>query len=142
MRYCLGVSKKTNFFYYGRYMAAQQLDNGKKMFIGIDLDGVVVNHARSRIRFAALHGFPVAPEETPSEIIKTFLPEPVLLRLQHALYNDPDTNLRGTAYARSAQGFTGIYATRHTVCADFKARARPNIRGRTFKKTPTLAGIF
>lgn len=75
-------------------MAAQQLDNGKKMFVGIDLDGVIVNHAHSRIRFAALHGFSIAPEETPSEIIKTLLPGPVLLRLQHALYNDPDTSLQ------------------------------------------------
>ncbi len=67
-----------------------------KKIIGFDMDGVIVDHAPTKVMLADKMGFKIKPEETPSEVIKKLLPFDVYRALQHQLYDYPDT-----AYASS-----------------------------------------
>ena len=61
-----------------------------KKIIGFDMDGVIINHVRNKIRLAGLFGVKLAPHQTPSEIIKTTMSEPQYRELQYLLYDHPD----------------------------------------------------
>lgn len=63
------------------------VDNQK--IIGLDLDGVIINHAPLKMKLAKKFGFKLKPEETPSEIIKSIVERPVLDKLLQILYHDP-----------------------------------------------------
>lgn len=62
--------------------------NNKKI-IGLDLDGVIINHAPAKIKLAKKFGFNIKPKETQSEIIKTLIDNPTLKQIQKHLYHDP-----------------------------------------------------
>ncbi|MDO8496662.1 MAG: hypothetical protein Q7S43_04425 [bacterium] len=61
----------------------------KKPVIGFDMDGVIVDNADAKIRIAKIHGFELKPHHTPSEIIRTILPQVILGKLQKTLYDNP-----------------------------------------------------
>lgn len=61
----------------------------KKPIIGFDMDGVIVDNADAKIRIAKIHGFELKLHHTPSEIIKTILPQIILEKLQKTLYDSP-----------------------------------------------------
>lgn len=63
------------------------MDN--KKIIGFDLDGVIINHAPTKIKLAKKFGFKLKPEETPSEIIESVIERPILNKLLQILYYDP-----------------------------------------------------
>lgn len=75
-----------------------QLDTKKKVFpksgtkvvIGLDLDGVVLDHTRMRIRLAKKYGYALQPHQTPSEILKKRVPAPYRQLIQYFLYTHPD----------------------------------------------------
>ncbi len=60
----------------------------KKPVIGFDMDGVILDNADAKIRIAKIHGFELKLHHTPSEIIKTVLPQVILENLQKILYDD------------------------------------------------------
>lgn len=60
-----------------------------KKFIGLDLDGVIINHAPVKIKLAKKFGFNLKPEETPSEVMSRIMGEPIWGKLQEILYYDP-----------------------------------------------------
>ncbi len=59
------------------------------VYIGLDMDGVIIDHTLPKIRLAEKYGIMIAPEQTPSEIMKTLLPAEAWKELQHTLYSDP-----------------------------------------------------
>lgn len=65
------------------------MKNVDKKFIGLDLDGVIINHALTKIKLAKKFGFKLKPEETPSEIIESIIERPILDKLLQTLYHDP-----------------------------------------------------
>jgi len=65
------------------------MKNGDKKFIGLDLDGVILNHAPLKIKLARKFGFKLKPEETPSEIMETIVGEQVFDKLQIMAFSDP-----------------------------------------------------
>lgn len=61
----------------------------KPVYIGLDMDGVIIDHTLPKIRLAERYGITITPEQTPSEIMKTLLPAEAWKELQHTLYSDP-----------------------------------------------------
>lgn len=64
-----------------------------KKIIGFDMDGVIVNHIRNKIKLAKQFGVRITPAQTPSEIIKTTMPLPQYGKLQYLLYDHPEIGL-------------------------------------------------
>lgn len=64
--------------------------NKNKIIIGFDLDGVIVDHTELKMRLAAERGVVLAPEQTPSDIMKNSLPESVNAAIQRDLYHNPE----------------------------------------------------
>ena len=66
----------------------------KRVFIGFDLDGVILDHAPVKIKLAKNFGFDIKKHQTPSEIInKIITPRSTYLEFKHALYENPETAL-------------------------------------------------
>ena len=61
----------------------------QKVHIGLDMDGVIIDHTLPKIRLAERYGITIAPEQTPSEIMRTLLPTDAWKELQRTLYGDP-----------------------------------------------------
>lgn len=59
------------------------------MKVGFDLDGVIIDHSALKIELARESGFLLIPEQTPSEIMKTIVPQETYRNMQLSLYNDP-----------------------------------------------------
>ncbi len=57
--------------------------------IGFDMDGVILDNSLVKIQLAKKFGWEIKMHDTPSEIYKTVLPEPVFTRVQKLLYDDP-----------------------------------------------------
>ena len=66
-----------------------KLNVDKKIIVGFDMDGVILDNADSKLRIAKKHGFHLKLHHTPSEIIRTILPQIVLEKLQKTLYDSP-----------------------------------------------------
>lgn len=58
--------------------------------IGLDLDGVVLDHTRMRIRLAKKYGYNLKPNQTPYEILKKKIPAPYRQLIQYYIYSHPD----------------------------------------------------
>lgn len=67
----------------------KDLNIDKNPIIGFDMDGVIVDNADAKIRLAKVYGFELKLHHTPSEIIKTVLPQVILEKLQKTLYDSP-----------------------------------------------------
>ena len=68
--------------------------NVDKPIVGFDMDGVILNNANSKVKIARTLGFEIKLHHTPSEIIKTILPQVILEKLQNILYDDHKVALR------------------------------------------------
>ena len=58
----------------------------RKINIGLDLDGVLIDHTENKIRVAKSFGFRLIPKETQSEAMKHILPKKEYKRLQKIIY--------------------------------------------------------
>lgn len=58
--------------------------------IGLDMDGVIIDHTKSRIDLARRFGIKLKAEETHPEIIKTIIDKPILDKIKDILYHEPD----------------------------------------------------
>ena len=57
--------------------------------IGLDLDGVIIDHTKNRVRLAEKLGFSLAPEETVTDIVKKKLPKDTYDTIKNLIYDDP-----------------------------------------------------
>lgn len=69
-------------------MAKSKENNSQAIHIGFDLDGVIIDHTIPKMHLAEKFGFPLTPEQTPSEIMKKLMPEKDWKEIQHLLYSD------------------------------------------------------
>jgi hypothetical protein len=60
------------------------MDNLPK--IGIDLDGVLINHGPAKLELAARYGIELEPWQTNTNVIRRFVPDAVYLKMQSELY--------------------------------------------------------
>jgi len=61
-----------------------------KKLIGLDLDGVIIDHTPLKLKLAKKFGFELKSEETHSEIIKTIIDRPILEQIKWDLYHNPE----------------------------------------------------
>lgn len=61
--------------------------NNVKKILGFDLDGVIVDHTETKIKLAKKKGFALKKEDTPSDVIKSLIPEGLMRDIQHELYS-------------------------------------------------------
>ena len=61
--------------------------NRKKFNIGLDLDGVIIDHTQNKIKVAKSFGFRVTAKKIQSEALKGILPEKEYKKLQRVIYN-------------------------------------------------------
>ena len=57
-----------------------------KLNIGLDLDGVIIDHTQSKIKTARCLGFKIKPQETQSEMIRNIIPIEKYKKLQKVIY--------------------------------------------------------
>lgn len=62
----------------------------RKTIIGFDMDGVILDNADSKIKVAKKFGLTIQLNHTPSEILKTMMPQVVWEKFQNMLYDHPD----------------------------------------------------
>lgn len=61
--------------------------------IGLDMDGVIVDNTRNKIKLAKKLGFHLKPEDTPADFIVKLLPADALAEIRELLYHKPKTAL-------------------------------------------------
>ncbi|HTM68099.1 MAG TPA: hypothetical protein VL426_02265, partial [Candidatus Binatia bacterium] len=54
--------------------------------IGIDLDGVLIDHREHKRKLAEEYGFALEPWQSNSNVLRKFVPEDVYRSMQEALY--------------------------------------------------------
>ncbi len=57
--------------------------------IGLDLDGVLLDHTATKIQLAAKYGIDLKLEQTPSDVMALAVPDDIRHQLQRELYDDP-----------------------------------------------------
>ena len=57
--------------------------------VGLDLDGVILDHSKNKIRYADLFGVSLTLRQTPSEIMETIVDPVVYGSIQKMIYGDP-----------------------------------------------------
>lgn len=67
-----------------------------KIRIGFDLDGVVIDHTKTKLYLATKLGWELKPQQTPSEVIKKIIPPAPLKKLRRSLYDDPKIAFRSS----------------------------------------------
>lgn len=60
--------------------------NRGKLNIGLDFDGVIIDHSQNKIKVAESLGFRIKVKQTPSHILKNILPGGEYKKLQKAIY--------------------------------------------------------
>src|SRR3989344_244829 len=66
-----------------------KLNVDKKPVIGFDMDGVILDNADSKIKVAKKFGLIIKLSHTPSEILKTLMPQIIWEKFQNMLYDHP-----------------------------------------------------
>lgn len=53
------------------------------------MDGVLIDHTGVRIKLAKRYGIELAPKDTPSDVLRSVVPNEERWAIQNAIYNDP-----------------------------------------------------
>lgn len=112
-------------------MAKSKVD--KKPVIGFDMDGVIVDNADAKIRIAKIHGFELKLHHTPSEIIKTILPQIILEKLQKTLYDSPKFAF-STPLMRGVRGILADFSKKRVPIFLISRRKIPEVAIKILKK--------
>ncbi|MEK7629769.1 MAG: hypothetical protein AAB432_00075 [Patescibacteria group bacterium] len=81
-----------------------QKDNLPLKVIGFDMDGVIIDHTKPKIRLAKKRGFTLKTNQTPSEVMKKKVPAPHYQIIQYYLNNHPKTALNASIMAKAKVG--------------------------------------
>lgn len=68
------------------------MDNSYQKIIGLDLDGVIIDHSEHKLRLAAEFGISVTPEQTASDIFKKLMPRDIYHQIEPLLYDHPEAH--------------------------------------------------
>ncbi|MDO8516023.1 MAG: hypothetical protein Q7S28_02110 [bacterium] len=74
------------------------------MLIGLDLDGVIIDHTANKIALAKKLGVTLSPSEAASDVIGSYIGEAGKKLMQHTLYDDPAIALTPGLIAGAKEG--------------------------------------
>lgn len=80
--------------------------------VGLDLDGVLVDHTENRMKFARAFGVKLAPWETPSEVMRKKIDGPTYGKIQWLLYDNPATALTPPLVSGAREGLLYLHENR------------------------------
>jgi len=69
-------------------MGKNSKENSKKFNIGLDLDGVIVDHTKNKIIVAKQLGFSIEKNDTPSGVFERLIPKKEYRELQRIIYGE------------------------------------------------------
>ncbi len=72
-------------------------ESSGKIVLGFDMDGVLIDHADSKMRVAGKFGIDLKPEQTPSDVMHKLIPYEINQQIQNLLYDDRRYALRPLA---------------------------------------------
>ncbi|MDO8504578.1 MAG: hypothetical protein Q7S36_01870 [Candidatus Liptonbacteria bacterium] len=78
--------------------------------IGLDLDGVIIDHSELKVKLAKKHGVDITLKETPSEIMWTFFPEETWREIQTGLYGGSELSMKAPLMPGALTGIEVIKA--------------------------------
>lgn len=76
--------------------------------VGLDLDGVIVDHTKNRLRLAARLGFTLLPEDTVADVISLKLSPAAHAAIQQAIYDDPRVALTASLVEGAHEGIAWL----------------------------------
>lgn len=79
-----------------------------KIILGIDLDGVIIDHALTKIRLASEHGLELTPEDTSSERMREIMGEEQAEELFQEIYQNLDISLTSPLMEGAKEGIKKI----------------------------------
>lgn len=109
--------------------------------IGLDMDGVIIDHTENRIRFAEEFGFSLTPEEAVSDIMKKKMPIDTYEKIQELLYDDPITGL-SLPLISGAKSNIELIRQSETLYYLISRRGNPQIGRALLQKRGLWPGLF
>ncbi len=79
-----------------------------KLILGLDMDGVIIDSTRNKIKFAAELGFKLKPVETPADYFDKIIPSPIAKSLRELLYLNPTTALTADVVPGAIDGLAAL----------------------------------
>lgn len=76
--------------------------------IGLDMDGVVIDHTELRLAMGKQFGFDLTPEQTVSDIISKLVPDNIWKEMQNGMYYNADIALQATPMAGLEEGMRAL----------------------------------
>ncbi len=110
-----------------------KLKADKKMIVGFDMDGVILNNAVQKIEIAKTFGFNIKLHHTPGEILKTLMPQLLYEKLQQILYDNPKVAL-SVPLMSGIKGVLEGLKKAETPCYLISRRKIPEVAIRILKK--------
>ena len=98
-------------------MERSQLDKNKKPFVvGFDLDGVIIDHTKNKLKLAKAEGWTLNVKQTPGDIFKTVIPQATLVSIQQKLYDLPAVALAAPLMPGALRVLDKIKKTKVPYC--------------------------
>lgn len=84
------------------------ITTSKKLIVGFDMDGVILDNAKNKIEVAGRFGIDLRPEDTPADRIVRVVPEIILGQMRPILYDDPEMALRAETIPGATAGLRRV----------------------------------
>lgn len=83
------------------------MSNDEKI-IGLDLDGVIIDHTQSKIDAAKSLGIDLSVSDTPSDVLRNRIEEDAYKKIQRMIYDDKDTAFNDPMIPGAEEGLDAI----------------------------------
>jgi len=88
----------------------KSLVDNKKIVIGFDLDGVIIDHTENKISIAKRFGVDLDIKQTPSERMWKVITGDMKRRISHLLYDNPDIALSAPLITGALEGLEFVHS--------------------------------
>lgn len=87
------------------------MQNQQKIIVGLDLDGVIIDHTDLKIRFSEKLGRKLKEKETPADIMRDILPLTMRTTIKEAIYDGPETATSQPLISGAQEGIEHMQAS-------------------------------
>jgi hypothetical protein len=109
--------------------------------VGLDLDGVIIDHTKNRLVLARRFGYRLKPQQTASDVFRRLLPIQIKRKIQKYLYDDPAFGLRPPLVRGALTGLRFL-KKRRTPYFLVSRRKKPSLAIKLLKKRGLWPAYF
>lgn len=80
--------------------------------VGLDLDGVIIDHTKNKIRVARQFGIELSPQDIPSDIMGLKMDPTIYKAIQKIIYDDPEVAFTAPLVVGAENGLSRMKAAR------------------------------